>query len=695
MKRHLLMWGTAALMATMLSACGGGGGSTDAGGTGSTGSTATGVSGIASKGPINGGTVTVYALNDNGTKGNFLGTDTTGADGSYNIDIGTYNGNVLVEVTGGTYTDEATGTDKANTTLRAALTGATGNVTMAITPLTELAVKKAGSALTKSAIEEANSIVTVLAGGIDIVGTIPSDASKAAGTSVDDTAYSLILAAISQMSADQNKTVEEVIDAIKTDLDDDGIAQTAAPELKTALQNFIASPNNLSGVTDLTQTGLSTSLDFIATTPVNTDAGNTSDVTKAKKLISDFRNTILSVANYKGVGSPGMVETPFNRLSTEMTTEIEPALASSADRLGWIIQASAMFLDGLSYNNQDSAGNTLTLTQNGSTLSFVVKDPSDVTLDSGSLTINNLDTPTSGSLTGTIKTPTGNATVAVNYTGAFTNGLISSVNFTGSIVTPELSFDFSQSGRKLSVTLAPDPNNRTTGETDVYPTSVSFSGRITTKTARFDGALSGSIGWAAKEHGWYDYWSDQTICWGDPVPKSGTFTGSFAEIINGADSGMKFTGTINASFPNATTYDGCAPASNTNFRQWSASFDGKIEATNRPAITVFLKATESQRDVLAVEAKYMRTNTNGTIVTLSGTGQVLSDEATSTTILNFTNQDGLKLYIKADDNLPCTEKFTGTIKTSGNEKLADLYTISNPGCVPTVKYIDDYMESIF
>jgi len=169
-------------MVSMLTACGGGGSSSTSGTGGSTGaSTATVVSGVASKGLINGGTVTVYALNDGGSIGSsILGTATTAADGTYSIDIGTYNGNVLVEVTNGTYIDEATGIDTPNATLRAALTGATGNVTVAVTPMTELAVKKAGTALTKSAIEDANSIISAMA-GVDIIGTIPADATSGPG----------------------------------------------------------------------------------------------------------------------------------------------------------------------------------------------------------------------------------------------------------------------------------------------------------------------------------------------------------------------------------------------------------------------------------------------------------------------------------------------------------------------------------
>ena len=37
------------------------------------------------------------------------------------------------------------------------------------------------------------------------------------------------------------------------------------------------------------------------------------------------------------------------------------------------------------------------------------------------------------------------------------------------------------------------------------------------------------------------------------------------------------------------------------------------------------------------------------------------------------------------------EKFSGDIKTAGNIKMADIYTIED---VPMVKYIDDYLESI-
>ena len=75
----------------------------------SDGSTST-VSGVASKGPIEGGTVSAYKI-VNGQKEGLLGTAISSKDGSYSIDIGSYTGPVLIEITGGTYKDEASGND--------------------------------------------------------------------------------------------------------------------------------------------------------------------------------------------------------------------------------------------------------------------------------------------------------------------------------------------------------------------------------------------------------------------------------------------------------------------------------------------------------------------------------------------------------------------------------------------------------
>ncbi|MGD8940317.1 MAG: hypothetical protein PVJ72_13110, partial [Gammaproteobacteria bacterium] len=83
-----------AIILLSLTACGNDG-SSDAPGT-------TTVSGVASKGPIHGGTVTVFSLQADGGKGAQLGTPaTTAADGAFSVTLGEYSGNVILEISGG------------------------------------------------------------------------------------------------------------------------------------------------------------------------------------------------------------------------------------------------------------------------------------------------------------------------------------------------------------------------------------------------------------------------------------------------------------------------------------------------------------------------------------------------------------------------------------------------------------------
>jgi len=157
----------------------------------------TAISGMAIKGPISGGTATAFELDSNGVKGNQLGTATTASDGSFSIDIGSYTGNVIVEVTGGTYTDEATNSSVSNnTTLRVPLVNVTGNVSAQTTPLTEIAAQIAENAggLTSANIQSATALVSNLIGGADIVSIEPANVldSNAATASAAEQVYGLM-----------------------------------------------------------------------------------------------------------------------------------------------------------------------------------------------------------------------------------------------------------------------------------------------------------------------------------------------------------------------------------------------------------------------------------------------------------------------------------------------------------------------
>lgn len=212
--------------------------------------TTTLISGVASKGPIDSGTVTIYAVAADGTKGASLGSTTTSADGSYSVDIGTYTGAILAVVTGGNYVDEATGVNTTNNTLSAALAGVTQDVTVAITPFTEIAVRNAGT-LTALKITAANSLVSATIGDIDIISNLPADviSTTSETASAASQNYGLILAAISQMISDGSFTdLASCLSNIEADLTDNTLDSTGAA-ISTSLTNFLDSENNATGLT--------------------------------------------------------------------------------------------------------------------------------------------------------------------------------------------------------------------------------------------------------------------------------------------------------------------------------------------------------------------------------------------------------------------------------------------------------------
>lgn len=209
------------------------------------------MSGVASKGLIAGGTVEAYSITDGGQKGDLLASTTTSSDGSYTLDIGDYNGPVLVEVTGGTYLDEATGnTMDLYGTMRAALPSVSGDVDVAITPLTEIAVRMAesGGGLDSVKIEDANELLSQLVGA-DITLTMPADSSDAGAfgsASDDEKNYALFLAAVSQMSETLGQNVTDIINALEEDMYDLVLDQTGS-DLSDSIDVFLASAENNTG----------------------------------------------------------------------------------------------------------------------------------------------------------------------------------------------------------------------------------------------------------------------------------------------------------------------------------------------------------------------------------------------------------------------------------------------------------------
>src|SRR5512140_3238499 len=198
------------LSAFMLVACGGGGGG---GGNGGSPSATTGtLSGTATKGPVSGATVTAYAIN-NGAKGSQMGSAQTDSNGNFTMTVHAYSGPVMLQMHGGSYTDEATGArmsmlnadDMACVLPSITVTAGSTMTGIQVTPLTSMAQSWAAhmsGGMTATNITTANSHVgaAYVGPGVDIVMTHPIDPTvtgSANGASIDAKNYGMMLAAMS------------------------------------------------------------------------------------------------------------------------------------------------------------------------------------------------------------------------------------------------------------------------------------------------------------------------------------------------------------------------------------------------------------------------------------------------------------------------------------------------------------------
>jgi hypothetical protein len=214
---------------TLLVACGGGGGGS---------SQSTPVSGIASKGIIVGGTVKAYSIVGGAVTTTQIGnTATTLGDGSYSLDVGGYSGPLMVEVSGGVYTDEATNNPVTLATPLRAFIGSVvsgRSVTSAITPLTEIAARYADSVtpgvLTTDNINAANRKISeqFLGANADILTTSPSNVT-----------YAKCLTAISALS-NSGSSLDTALTSLKNNIvSNNGTLQTTVAITKSKASALI------------------------------------------------------------------------------------------------------------------------------------------------------------------------------------------------------------------------------------------------------------------------------------------------------------------------------------------------------------------------------------------------------------------------------------------------------------------------
>jgi hypothetical protein len=196
-----------AAAAVLLLAAGCGGGSVDSGvGSGGTGY----VAGTAVAGPVGGATVDAYGISA-GQLGAKLGTGTTDANGNFNLAIGSYAGPLMLQVSGGSYVDEATGSTMAMasgdvmTAVLPSVAGGGANTSgIQVTPVTAMAQTLAlhqGGGMTDANINAANAAMGNYFSVSDILHVQPMNplvTGSGTGASQDAQNYGMTLAAMSK-----------------------------------------------------------------------------------------------------------------------------------------------------------------------------------------------------------------------------------------------------------------------------------------------------------------------------------------------------------------------------------------------------------------------------------------------------------------------------------------------------------------
>ena len=260
-------------LAVAITGCGGGGGSSGGGGATPQPAAKSAVSGAVTKGPVAGAQLFLFQMDAAGNKTGeaVAGPIQTAADGSWSVQIpDSIPRPLLIESTGGTYTDEATGGTVSAGSLNSFLPD--GAVTAAVTPLSELLVQStrehlaenAGASLAEGIDAGVDVLDDVLGVSFDPLTTVPS-------TTADDPAakqYAAVLGGLSTQAntisagTDPFDTVLALIEdasdgvldgkkegeAVTIGTEEGPLPATSGDDLVQAIGDYVASNEDLSEI---------------------------------------------------------------------------------------------------------------------------------------------------------------------------------------------------------------------------------------------------------------------------------------------------------------------------------------------------------------------------------------------------------------------------------------------------------------
>lgn len=233
MKKYTSVWTRMVIILAIgsslsLFGCGGGGGGSDGVTPGVNGT----ITGMAVKGPVSGATVTAFAISS-GAMGAQIGAGSTDAQGNFTMSIGAYSGPVMLRMTGGTYTDDATGAvmamqsgDTMTSMMPQAIAGAVMSGVQ-ITPLTSMAQAMAqtmSGGMSPANITAANTAMGNYFSVSDILFTPPMNPltpGSGTGATQDMRNYGMVLAAMSQYAQTIGMPISSgMVNAMMTDASD-------------------------------------------------------------------------------------------------------------------------------------------------------------------------------------------------------------------------------------------------------------------------------------------------------------------------------------------------------------------------------------------------------------------------------------------------------------------------------------------
>ena len=387
MSIRTILNGFIGITVAMLVGCGGGGGG---GGGGSTPPEDITLGGTAAKGIIKGGNVVAEELDASGTVIRQVGSATTIADGSYSLTVGsTYGGGPIqvtisadantemkcdVPVGCGTRTDGLADTVNStiidfgewykpgSLTMKAlvAEAAASDTIDVNITPYTNLAASRAMEAgtLDAAAVYNANSEVSVLLGGIDILNTKPldiTDVTAISGGDATEIAYAAFSAAIAALAdaSSGNPDIDGALAILSSSFNggaiaaDDGGADDATISLQEIIDGASSTlaqtgTGDTSGTVadlqaDVTTAGAGGSVD-----PQPSPSAGDSNLAKVKAFVTDVRTwgtVIEEETRVKGDAFGQQVDLASDGADMSMDFMVSPAFDAALD-------AIAMKLEG-------------------------------------------------------------------------------------------------------------------------------------------------------------------------------------------------------------------------------------------------------------------------------------------------------------------------------------------------------------